>query len=242
MLPANWRKHACPEYVTSSAEEKEANIYSKIVSTEYKFGSLREFGDLCDADQGLKSNIDFSNMFDRFSDERPANFPRFFHFSGIVAKVKFESTQDHSFTGIFEGAEHGVLRFSPLAPMMKDDYLTKYFIGSFIFSFGLKFFRDGIHSSNFLVGDTPKVLQRLCDSRKIWTKPDWNIFSWSLHNFAGIGDDLDPVFGATERFSGVLSVADNAAYDERGNEVQNPRDPIIVQFNPMLEGSKLPIL
>ena len=49
---------------------------------------------------------------------------------------------------------------------------------------------------------------------------------------AGISDDLDPVFGEFEKFSGVLSVADVAAYDQFGNEVEEPKTPIIVQFNP----------
>ena len=120
------------------------------------------------------------NQFDRFSDERPAAFERFFHFNGIIAAVKFESVgDDHGFTGIFEGADYGVIRWSPLAPLLKEKYLVNHFLGTFLFSFGVKFFRDGIHSGNINTGDTAKGFRGYTSSRQFYEEPDFNICEWA---------------------------------------------------------------
>jgi hypothetical protein len=221
----------CPEYVDATAAEKEAILYDKIVSTEYPRGDLPPWVPACDVDP-LFEGVDFNNIFDRFSDERPANFHRFFHFSGIVASVKFEASEGTSFTGLFKGADHGVLRFSPLAPLLAEGYLVNYFMGTFLFSFGLKLFRDGMHSGNFVVGDSAKGFGDFGSSRNIWTKPDFNIFSRPLDNMPGIGGEAGERFHEYERFSGVLSTSDVAAYDKEGNEEPSPVAPIIVQFHP----------
>ena len=92
----------------------------------------------------------------------------------MVANVKFESVGDHGFTGIFQGAEHGVIRFSQLVPFLRELYLVNHFLGTFLFSFGLKFFRDGIHSGNINTGDTAKGFRNRGE-RQFYDLPNFNI-------------------------------------------------------------------
>ena len=164
----------CPTYIQSSAYDKEQVIMGKIRGTEYNYDKLPDWKDLCTSVERFEG-VDFNNIFDRFSDERPEAFDRFFHFSGIVGSVKFKKVGDHNFTGIFQGADHGVLRFSPLAPLLKETFLVNHFIGTILFSFGLKFFRDGIHSGNINTGDSAKGLRAHGDNRQFYDKPNFNI-------------------------------------------------------------------
>ena len=83
---------------------------------------------------------------------------KFIHSVGTVGKVKFVSNGKHEYTGIFKGADHGLIRMSSAAkPDEKSQPLAP--------GFGLKFLRDGVDSANlvamFGVNGTPG---------------DWNFF------------------------------------------------------------------
>jgi len=69
---------------------------------------------------------------------------KYIHSVAAHGKVRFVSSGNHPFTGIFKGADHGIIRLSsaaeptadgkqPLAPGM-----------------GLKFLRDGVDSANLV--------------------------------------------------------------------------------------------
>ena len=220
----------CPEYVAATAAAKESVVMDKIVGTEY--ARLPPIKGACDVDYPWETTVDFNNQFDRFSDERSPGMDRFFHLNGAVASVRLDPAgTNHEFTGIFRGADHGVLRFSPLAPLLTESFLVNQFIGSFFFSFGLKFFRDSMHSANILTGNTNKTLTEYTNSRSFWELPDFNIFSRPVDNVPGIGSN-GPLFGSLEKFAGVLSVADSAAYNVSGGQEDDPKTPFIVHFDP----------
>ncbi|CAB9508839.1 expressed unknown protein [Seminavis robusta] len=202
----------------------------KTVGTEYDHSGLPPFKTLCES-VALLDGVDFNNIFDRFSDERPAAFTRFFHFHGIVANVKFESAGNHGLTGIFQGAEHGVLRFSPLVPFLRELYLVNHFLGTYFFSFGIKFFRDGIHSGNINTGESVKGFSSRPE-RQFYDPPNHNIFSRPVDNMSGLGDAFVPLFGEFEKFAGVLSPVDAAAYDQFGNEANPIVAPVYTHFRP----------
>ena len=219
----------CAEYVNSTAAEKEAVIARKILDSQYKH--VPHLLGPCDVGYDWRNKVDFNSQFDRFSDERSPNMKRFFHLQGMTALVKLEVPENTTFTGIFSGAEHGILRWSPLAPLLKELFLVNHFIGTFFFSFGLKFFRDGIHSANLLSGDTNRGWMAYTSSRSFYDKPDFNIFSRPLDNMPGIADN-GPLFGEFEPISGVISTSDAAAYSTSGEEVIDAKAPVIVHFSP----------
>ena len=222
----------CPQFVNATAEIKEEIIFDKIQSTEYSKDSYPEWFSFCESNERLKG-IKFNNIFDRFSDERPDNFNRFFHESGIVAKVKYVSSESNpGLTGLFKGAEHGVLRFSPLAPIMGETYLVNYFLGTFLFSVALKMFRNGMHSGNFLTGESRKAFQQYSASRQFYDKPNFNIFSRTLDNMPSIATAQDTLFGQFERITGIIGLSDIASYDVNGMEETSPISPIYIQFRP----------
>jgi len=131
----------CPEYEVLSAQEKEAIIMGKIVATEYD--ELPAGRKLCDPvdrfNEAIDDGIDMSHFFDRFSDSRPLDMARVNHFEGILAAVKFEADEASPFTGIFKGAEHGVVRWSTTGtPPLGDNLLSEYLLGTFAGSMAIK--------------------------------------------------------------------------------------------------------
>ena len=88
-----------------------------------------------------------SPTFDTKSDAMPDNifgFPRtkFIHSVGVVGRCKFVSNGEHQYTGIFEGADHGLVRLSSaIAPTN---------ITGMAPGMGLKFLRDGVMSSDLV--------------------------------------------------------------------------------------------
>ena len=62
---------------------------------------------------------------------------------GTVAKVKFQSSGSHPYTGIFKGANHGLVRLSFAKEPDTEGIITAP-------GMGLKFLRDGQDSANLV--------------------------------------------------------------------------------------------
>ena len=79
------------------------------------------------------------------------------HSVGTVAQVKLTSNGQHPFTGIFEGADHGIVRLSAAAePNTKVKELAP--------GMGLKFLRDGMDSASLVA------------MYSVDGQPSWNFF------------------------------------------------------------------
>ena len=94
--------------------------------------------------------------------------------SGSVAAVEFQAREGHGFSGLFKGADHGLIRISePVGVLtLRVITLTTHMaLGTYPFQMAVKLFRDGIHSGNLLTG----VLQHashdheLCCGRRFCT-------------------------------------------------------------------------
>lgn len=73
---------------------------------------------------------------------------KYIHSIGVHAKVKFVSTGNHPYTGIFKGANYGIVRLSAAAkPEIPGYVLTGQPLAP---GMGLKFMRDGAESANLV--------------------------------------------------------------------------------------------
>lgn len=79
--------------------------------------------------------------FDSNSDTFPQQREKTIHGVGVIGGIKFESAGGHPYQGLFKGAQHGMIRFSS-AKNPGSDGVTP--------GMGLKFFRDGRRSANFV--------------------------------------------------------------------------------------------
>lgn len=84
---------------------------------------------------------------------------KYIHSVGTAGKCKFVSNGKHPYTGIFEGSDYGILRFSSAAEPKEDGQPLAP-------GMGLKFLRDGVDSANL-------VAMYSVDGQP----GDWNFFS-----------------------------------------------------------------
>jgi hypothetical protein len=104
--------------------------------------------------------------FDAVSDVFPQAREKYIHSVGVVGGIKFESSGDHPYTGIFKGAEHGLIRFSsakqPGLPAVPG------IVPAFTPGVGIKFLRDGRPSSNFVA--MPSLDGQWCTDSNFFSK------------------------------------------------------------------------
>jgi len=101
------------------------------------------------------------------------NRKKFIHAVGGHGKVRFVSNGNHPYTGIFHGADQGIVRFSTAVKPGKDDNLAP--------GMGLKFLRDGKDSANLVA------------MYSVNGQPEWNFFEhdWATFVPASTGLKLD---------------------------------------------------
>lgn len=87
-----------------------------------------------------------------------SNRVKYIHQVGVVGSVKFVSNGNHDFTGIFEGANYGLIRLSSAGKPGPSAPLTP--------GFGLKFLRDNRDSANLVAMNSVGG-----------QKDDWDFFS-----------------------------------------------------------------
>jgi len=105
-------------------------------------------------------------------------------------------------------------------------------------------------SANILVNDSFKGLRDHIEGRNFWDLPDYNPFHRPLDTMPGldlpdfislplaadfirsIGALVVSSFGATEKYTGVLSQVEAASYTAQGEEVTEPLVPLLLHFAP----------
>ena len=80
---------------------------------------------------------------DTISDTMPPNRIKKVHSRGVHTLVEFIPTNDTPYTGIFEGCTHAIMRIS-------EDTMTTPEVPKTSPGHAIKFFRDGMHSANWL--------------------------------------------------------------------------------------------
>ena len=68
------------------------------------------------------------------------------HTKGVVGTVEWVSNGEHDYTGLFQGADYGIVRLSDAGFLMKDFSETEIFSPSV----AMKWFVDGVKSRNLL--------------------------------------------------------------------------------------------
>ena len=114
---------------------------------------------------------DVSKTFEHRGDELPRNpfgeRKKLIHSVGVVGKVKFISDQNHPYSGIFKGADYGVIRLSTASKPSEMQPMVP--------GLGLKFLRDGQESANVVA---------MPQFNGVGGQPDdWNFFSEPLSSF-----------------------------------------------------------
>jgi len=124
------------KYESLSAAKKKTILLSKVNADKHggKFPSTVR---VLTGIMGESVRLSFESSSDVFPEERT----KYIHSVGVTGGIKFVSSGGHPYTGLFEGAEHGIVRFSSAKQPGS---------GGIAPGMGVKFLRDGRPSANFV--------------------------------------------------------------------------------------------
>jgi len=207
------------EYEGQSATAKLAYIWSRVTAdtTSHPWPSLLQLSHIYI--ESMSPTVDY------VSDEFPDGRSKLIHSVGAVAQCAFKYNRAGNYTGLFEGADHGIIRMSSaLEPDTSDtdDAPDSAFIPAAAF----KFLRDGVQSGNFMA-------MHLLTS---WDS--WNIFSQPLSNHLSRANldlktkALGLKFDTVSDWAFFLGLSDFASYRQDGSRVARPNFPYQLLFYP----------
>ena len=169
----------------------------------------------------LKIKMDYQ------SDEAPPGWKKAIHAHGTVAKVKFIPTENTPFTGLFKGADYGLLRLS-LTGDPKDR--------GFAPGLALKLFIDGQPAANF------SALVALTGQDQ-----NYNFLANEMSNLVPEEDSfgtkfINWIFRRVSNFPRKLYLQEFGTIDQYGNRESNPNYPyqIFLVPNPEVQFSSSP--
>ncbi|WP_202560487.1 peroxidase family protein [Alcanivorax sp. DP30] len=150
------------------------------------------------------------------TDVAPPGYSKPIHPRGALAKVKFVPSAGHDFTGLFQGADHGLLRLSVTGDPSDRGFAP---------GLALKLFVDGKRSENV------SALYTLSGQGS-----NHNIFANELSNY--VQAEVNETLGTTTLFSLVsrkptlLVMSDMAKVNQDGSTVGSPKTPSQIYFVP----------
>jgi len=142
---------------------------------------------------------------------------KYIHTVGTVGKVEWRNLGGHNYTGIFEGASQGVVRFS----LAKEPDTSSNNTAPGI---GLKFLRDGMDSANLVA------------MYSVDGQDSWNFFKNDFSNhIAPAGPALIPLamkFSTATTFIQQVGLSDFGEFGESGSQIADPQFPFKLRFHP----------
>jgi len=164
---------------------------------------------------------------DRLADEAPRKWKKAIHAHGSVAKIKFVPAANTPFTGLFKGADSGLLRLSVTADPADRGFAP---------GLALKLFVDGKPSENF------SALVSLSGQGN-----NYNFFANELSNIVAEEKSLGPklinlIFRRVSKFPRKLYLQGFGQVDQKGNQETNPIYPyrLFLVPNPDLQFPESP--
>ncbi|KAL6068405.1 hypothetical protein QOT17_008215 [Balamuthia mandrillaris] len=166
---------------------------------------------------------------DTVADDMPKQYlslitrKKLIHSVGVVAPFVWKSTGNHSYTGIFQGADKCMIRLS-LAK--EEDFFSEFPMAP---GMAIKCLRDGIKSANVMA------------MFSLLGQNNTNFFSHDFTNHVPYPagpkvpaalQALANAFGKASHWPTMLGVSDFAKYGADGKTVKNPRFPFRLVFHP----------
>ncbi|WP_257209678.1 hypothetical protein, partial [Nostoc linckia] len=154
---------------------------------------------------------------DRQLDEAPNNWKKAIHAHGSVAKIKFISANNTLFSGLFKGADYGLLRLSVTGEPSDRGFAP---------GLAIKLFVDGNPSENF------SALVSLVGQGQ-----NYNFFANELSNIVPVAKSLGPIisnliFTRVTKYPTKLYLEDLGKIDQHGHQENQPRYPAQVFLVP----------
>jgi len=214
-----WQEVSSDQYLTLSAAEKSEIIFGNCLENTTPadwIPALEMVGlfleSMCPTIRAQGDEMPMENSITHHGYRR-----KYIHTVGTVAQVEWQNLGGHPYTGLFEGASQGIVRFS-LANEPDSSKLNT------APGLGLKFLRDGMDSANL-------VAMYSVDGQE-----SWNFFKNDFTNHIPAGGiALLPVslkFAEATMYIQEVALSDWAMYDEAGIPVSSSVFPYSLRFHP----------
>ena len=223
-MMANSKSTSLPaDYETWSAQRKQDFLWQeRILPSRYqKLPPLERINVL-----GLFLTP-LSIKMDLHADEAPRRWEKAIHAHGSVAKIKFIPSTNTSLTGLFKGADFGLVRLSVTGDPQDRGFAP---------GLAMKFLVDGHPSENF------SALVSLTGQGN-----NYNLFANEFSNIVPVVSQFGPrfinwIFSRVTRFPTKLYLQDMAKIDQHGNLENQPYYPyqIFLVPNPQLKFPESP--
>ncbi len=211
------------DYQSWNANEKHEFLWNeRILKSKYdQLPSLKKIDVIGLFLTSLRSKMDYE------SDEAPPDWKKAIHAHASIAKIQFVPTDNTPFTGLFKGADYGLLRLSLTgAPGNR----------GFAPGLAIKFFVDGKPSQNF------SALVSLTGQGK-----NYNFFAHEFSNIVPIANSFGPrlinlIFRRVTKYPTKLYLQDLAEIDQYGHKESNPHYPsqVFLVPNPKVQFPESP--
>jgi len=159
---------------------------------------------------------------DLYSDQAPRDWKKAIHAHGSVAKIRFVPAPDTPFTGLFEGADYGLLRCSVTGDPADRGFAP---------GLAIKFLVDGKPSENF------SALVSLTGQGN-----NYNFFANEFSNIVPVVNQIGPklinlIFRRVSRYPTKLFLQNLSKTDQQGQTQSTPRYPaqIFLVPNPTVQ-------
>ncbi|MBW4469888.1 MAG: hypothetical protein KME45_05730 [Stenomitos rutilans HA7619-LM2] len=201
------------DYTAWNADEKQRFLWhERILPSQYdRLPALKKIDVI-----GLFLTVLNAKM-DCTSDEAPRHWKKAIHAHASVATIKFVPVPDMPFTGLFKGADYGLLRLSLTGK--PDDR-------GFAPGLAVKFLIDGQPSANF------SALVSLDGQGR-----NYNFFAHEFSNIVPVVNHLGPklinlIFRRASRFPTKLDLQNLGAVDQNGRAEKAPHYPLRIFLVP----------
>ncbi len=201
------------DYQSWTAEEKQRFLWQqRLLPSQYdRLPALKKIDVF-----GLFLTVLNAKM-DRLSDEAPQHWKKAIHAHASVAKVRFVPAVETLFTGLFKGADYGLLRLSVTGDPTKRGFAP---------GLAAKFFIDGQPSANF------SALVSLDGQGK-----NYNFFANEFSNIVPVVNRLGPklinlIFRRTSRYPTKLDLQNLGVVRQDGQAEKAPHYPLRIFLVP----------
>jgi hypothetical protein len=204
------------DYENLDACAKQEILWNKVVATQHselpKFKNFGFFQLIGMSVQQLTKKTKYQ------SDISPKGWKKYLHRRGSVAKIKLEHIQGHNYTGLFTGAECGLMRLSLTYKPSKKKNVAP--------GLALKILKDGTPSSNVSA-------LYLLDGQE----ENHNFFKNPLSNIVPIGTGVGlklvhSIFARVTKYPEQLMLEDFSKTSSTGNKVEKNISPKHIFFVP----------
>ena len=150
-------------------------------------------------------------------DEMPEGRQKYIHTVGAVAQVQWQDLGGHNYTGLFTGADYGIVRLSLASEPDEDDLTT-------LPGMALKFLRDGMDSANL-------VAMNSLDGQE-----SWNFFKHDFSNHIGPGSitnlPIKLIFASYAMHIQQVGLSDWSTHGQDRAPANNASFPYRLRFQP----------